>query len=239
MAARRSTLKKNGTCQDCYVSPFKENSIYCQNCLDKQKLGRQARAESNLCISCRDPITTGTLCERCRIRSRKNAVLRSQMWKQQSKCTKCGSDRDSELSKCASCRQLASESYLRSKKRNDDLGICVDCGKQSAIQGNRRCIACYVKRVAGKRTGDISRQQELQKLFEQQQGVCPYTGLILSLGVNADLDHKVPVSKGGTNAIENLQWVHKMANTMKWHYGEEEFLNMVETIASHRRLLRS
>lgn len=235
MAARRVVLKEDSVCQQCCVSQAKKDSIYCQSCLDKQKTSREARATAGICVYCRKPSTTGKTCNDCKTRSRINAAAKRQIWKEQSKCVKCGGERDSKLSKCIACRKLATESYIRSQKRYEDLGVCIDCGSASATPGNRRCVACYLKRVAGKRLGNAFRWQEIELLFDQQSGICPYSGLKLEIGIDADLDHKTPVSKGGSNEIENLQWVHSMANTMKWHYSEEEFLNMVCLIAARRQ----
>ncbi len=53
----------------------------------------------------------------------------------------------------------------------------------------------------------------LLALWEQQGRLCAITGLPIDGA--PQLDHKLPVSIGGTNSIENLQWVSKMANFAK------------------------
>jgi 5-methylcytosine-specific restriction endonuclease McrA len=74
----------------------------------------------------------------------------------------------------------------------------------------------------------------LDDKFDKQTGICPYTGRHLILGKDASLDHIVPSSKGGTNDLENLQWVFHKANEMKWNYSEEEFLGLVREIFLYR-----
>ena len=48
------------------------------------------------------------------------------------------------------------------------------------------------------------------------------------------LDHIIPVTLGGSTTVENLQWVHKQANQMKWNYREAEFLELIRQIAVYR-----
>jgi 5-methylcytosine-specific restriction endonuclease McrA len=64
----------------------------------------------------------------------------------------------------------------------------------------------------------------LQKIMENQGNVCPYFGVPIQVGINAELDHKTPRARGGTNDLANLQWVHTWANKMKLDMTEEEFL---------------
>lgn len=55
---------------------------------------------------------------------------------------------------------------------------------------------------------------ELRALWERQCGRCALTRLPLE-GMQPHLDHIVPVAAGGAHTIENLQWVHPMANHAK------------------------
>ena len=161
-------------------------------------------------------------------------AARRKTWKEQGKCVKCGGERDSERVKCGSCRELAKKTYERAKKRCKDRNLCLDCGKWFCLDGNARCKICYLKRVAHKRLGSTSKWKEIDGLFEQQSGLCPYTGIPLQLGLNAELDHKVPKSKGGTDDVLNLQWVYSKVNTMKWNNDEGDFLSLVKLVYEHK-----
>jgi hypothetical protein len=50
------------------------------------------------------------------------------------------------------------------------------------------------------------------------------------------IDHKMPKCKGGTNTIENLQWIYTPINFMKSGLTHEEFLGLINEI--HTNLLR-
>lgn len=66
--------------------------------------------------------------------------------------------------------------------------------------------------------------QELLGLWEKQHGVCGLTGVAIPSNVKPHLDHRIPQSKGGSHTIDNLRWVHPMANFAKRHSSDEEFL---------------
>ena len=144
-------------------------------------------------------------------------------------CITCGGNRDDERKTCSTCR-------IRIKQwRLDNLakGHC-KCGKQP-INDSNHCKSCYLKSVSFQNLGSISQWQELDNLFQSQNGICPYSGIQLILGVNSSLDHKIAKSCGGSNDIDNLQWTHKLVNQMKWDTEESQFLSMVLIIADNVR----
>jgi len=65
---------------------------------------------------------------------------------------------------------------------------------------------------------------ELLALLDKQNRRCPYSGRLLLIGDNASIDHKIPLDRGGTNDLTNLQWVDYHVNIMKWYRTDEEFL---------------
>lgn len=52
---------------------------------------------------------------------------------------------------------------------------------------------------------------------------------------NATVDHKKACSEGGSNAVENLQWVLKTVNKAKGAMSVEEFVSMCCHVADHAR----
>lgn len=67
-------------------------------------------------------------------------------------------------------------------------------------------------------------------LFLKQQKKCVYTGFPIQFGssysgveTTASLD-RIDSTKG--YYLENVQWVHKKINTMKWNFSHEEFVSL-------------
>ena len=52
----------------------------------------------------------------------------------------------------------------------------------------------------------------------------------MSLGKNCELDHIVPISRGGSNTPDNTQWVLMVCNRMKDNLTEQEFFELVKKI---------
>lgn len=71
----------------------------------------------------------------------------------------------------------------------------------------------------------------LNKL-EIQQYQCVYSGRKLILGQNASLDHIIAKSRGGSESLDNLQWVDRNVNYMKRALSHDDFLDLVRQIAS-------
>ena len=148
---------------------------------------------------------------------------------------------------CGTCMQNRRNKQARtqaSNSRNEKTtkGLCFMCGND-AVKSQRRkkvplCEKCYLKRTATTHFGNKERWMELHSLYEQQS-VCPYTGIKLKLGVDTSLDHKIPISKGGTNLIDNLQWVFDDGdidiNMVKCDLTDSQFRFLVERIADNIR----
>ena len=76
--------------------------------------------------------------------------------------------------------------------------------------------------------------QQLMDLLEQQEYRCALSGVKLTPEM-AELDHKVPLSKGGSNAISNVQWVHKRINRMKGSMKQDDFIDMCSKVSQWRK----
>ncbi len=78
--------------------------------------------------------------------------------------------------------------------------------------------------MAHRHLSDARLGPELLSLLEKQTWRCIYSGEELVPGVNASLDHRVPLSREGTRTLENVQWVSLKINRMKADLLEEEFI---------------
>lgn len=72
---------------------------------------------------------------------------------------------------------------------------------------------------------------EILALVESQDFRCALSGVRLSPDV-AQIDHIVPVSRGGGGEISNLQVLHKEVNRMKGTMGNLEFAEWCAKVAS-------
>lgn len=77
--------------------------------------------------------------------------------------------------------------------------------------------------------------KELWSLARRQKLRCPLSGLYLTRK-DISLDHIIPLSKGGSNTIENVRFVHRTVNNMKHDHTDAEFLSMCGDITLFTRL---
>jgi len=80
-----------------------------------------------------------------------------------------------------------------------------------------------------------NRGEKIKHKLEEQEYKCVYTGIVLIPGRNASLDHILPISRGGTHEIENLQWVDIQINRMKTDMTHQEFIQMCHKIVDLRK----
>jgi CRISPR/Cas system Type II protein with McrA/HNH and RuvC-like nuclease domain len=78
--------------------------------------------------------------------------------------------------------------------------------------------------------------EELIKEFIQRYGVyprCELTGKLINLNLSNsyELDHIIPISKGGESTFENMQIVLSSVNRMKAHYDLDEFITICNLVA--------
>jgi len=123
----------------------------------------------------------------------------------------------------------------RSVKRAAD-GYCYKCTINPAAPYLVNCVECWFKQKAGANTKSVRNAQALKDLWEKQDGKCAISGLPLTIGLNVSLDHIVPKSKGGSNKVDNFQWVLTSVNSFKLTNSLEEMFTICKAIISHNRL---
>lgn len=69
---------------------------------------------------------------------------------------------------------------------------------------------------------------ELQAIWDRQDGKCYFTGE--DLDKTANLDHIVPIKRGGGHDLVNLRWTTKQVNFMKRDMLDEEFIKVMKVI---------
>ena len=122
--------------------------------------------------------------------------------------------------------------------------------KNAQWQGGEFLSASYFKRLkdrAHKANIDVSIDiSDLENLFHQQKGRCAYTDLELKFSdVQSGINHKRVIDQtASVDRIDstkgyhknNIQFVHKTVNTMKWDLDENEFLDLVHKIYRYRQV---
>lgn len=101
----------------------------------------------------------------------------------------------------------------------------------------REKINALIKSRREKRNSDRTNPTalELFSLVESQGYRCSLTGDPIKEPSTASLDHKQPRALGGTNQVENLQWVLKEINDMKGTLTQERFIELCCKVADHHR----
>jgi 5-methylcytosine-specific restriction endonuclease McrA len=91
-------------------------------------------------------------------------------------------------------------------------------------QKNKQKTAMYAENRRARRASapGIVTDKEWQLLFIQQNGLCVYC--YSDLNKSVALDHKLPLSRGGSNELDNLQLLCRNCNSRKHTKTHEEFL---------------
>lgn len=72
---------------------------------------------------------------------------------------------------------------------------------------------------------------ELAKLWKRQRGKCVLTGRRLNR-TSAQLDHIIPVIKGGNGLVANLRWVHRDVNYAKRDLSDTDFYALCQEVVA-------
>lgn len=131
--------------------------------------------------------------------------------------------------RCSSCQEKHRRNNRRVYRERVIEGLCTCC-VQKATAGIY-CFKHWLKNIGNQK--GLANQKGialLKKLWEEQQGCCAITREVLIPGVNASLDHILPVSRGGRSIKKNLQWVTSNINHAKWDRTTEEFIQICRTV---------
>ncbi len=135
--------------------------------------------------------------------------------------------------RCDVCNKKKAEQAKKYRAKKRASGVCTECKSGVPVNGNTRCTTCVLKRASVKLWRDSSRWEDLANLFNKQNGLCPYSGVSLVVGKDAEVDHIIPKSKGGSSEINNLQWVLKGINRMKHGMAHKEFSELLSLIVKN------
>lgn len=209
----------------------------CTLCLERAKKNSAARyvllKKAKLCKNCNAPTAIGIYCVECK--SKQKNRLKEKI--KNNLCVVCGKNNPTNGQKCLGCYTEYQQNKLAKKNRRLAEGKCAFC--EDIRIHSTLCLSHYLKFTSKSHFGTVRYWCDLHEKFLDQNGICPYSGRKLVLGVDASLDHIVPKSRGGINEISNTQWVHLDVNFMKQSMLNEEFLCLIKDIYEFRLLRQS
>lgn len=165
-------------------------------------------------------------------------------------CTKCKeekeitsfykmtSSKDGFSYQCKTCIKQYTDKYTtlgiskerqKIKSRKDNLkGQCSSC-KRERLSTSKFCLYHFVYSIVNVwKLPKDKLENTIQGLIEKlefSEYTCHYSGLKITPGFSASVDHRIAKSRGGTHDLSNLVWCHRIINSMKCELSEKEFIN--------------
>lgn len=125
-------------------------------------------------------------------------------------------------------------------------GHSKQCGSCGAKETYNEVIPAAIWNIIGRHTGRgnsrvikmLLTKEEATMLYEKQDRKCALSGLSIIFPKN-NREYRAKVQTASLDRIDsskdyevnNVQWVHKIVNTMKMHFSQEEFIKMCKLIA--------
>lgn len=206
---RRKKWSEQQYCAHC-KNPF-SSPEHKTLCLDPLNAERQELREKGLCRDCQCEFGSVEHKEKC-LNARRNL---------DGICWRCGKHQDSEEhQRCKETTRVAKKELYHKRA---DIGECPGhSGRVAVVRG--RCEECWFRTFGKSAVGSSLAWKSLREMFYTQQEKCRYSGETLLPGVNASLDHIVPISRGGPRLLSNVQWTTFAINKLKDNLMESEFL---------------
>lgn len=157
-------------------------------------------------------------------------------------CTECTNQFQSKrhrprCPKCSHSRWVAQMKTGRERRYKERIEqkLCLDCGKEPCIGESKWCEYHWIMRLVRNRfslKGESAQNLSniLLKKLHEQNFICYYTGLPLTVGINASIEHLLPQSNNPDYSHDpnNLVWVRLEINKMRNNFSFNEFLFFCE-----------
>lgn len=193
---------------------------------------------NRLCINCGLAIEAGNNtrhCDKCRkVHNERSTIKTTERRKDKSLCVHCG--KPSDKNSCDPCSIKVKTAKKKRYHKNKSMGLCPECGSQP-IGNISVCEKHYLSNASKAALKTTKYAKDLKDLFLKQDGKCYYTGFKIEMGVNASLDHRIPVSSGHEDVfkLSNLVWSDLRINKMKNAISEEKFLDICDAVSRNRK----
>ena len=174
-------------------------------------------------------------CGRCLDRARNHNKQRREVLQAKGLCA-CGGKTPKGRRLCSTCADYHRKRSKEIYEQRLAVGACRRCGVPATV--GRACFKCWVKARAVNRLGGARLTNDLLALWHNQSGKCAYTGLPLIPGPTVEVDHLIPVSRGGKHQADNLVWTLSTINLLKGERTAEEFIDDLPEIIGILRLVK-
>ncbi len=203
------------------------------------------RIAEGLCKDCgaeRGADGTSLLCRPCATKhsaraSTTKAALRVKWAADETACNNCGATLAGMAFRlCESCRSYSRSHYHSNEKgrraAKRGTGVCVRC-PQAATHKSGYCRRHWLEGCLS-RYGFAREQYDAMWAKLEAQGFrCYYTGVELVPGINASLDHRIPLSRGGDPLDpDNCVWCDRLINAFKSKLTEAEFVERCRSVVN-------
>lgn len=148
------------------------------------------------------------------------------------RCLELNDRADKKL--CSKCKIIRNKETSDRVDRYKIENRCIRCGvkkQENILESNIFvCVNCWFSDLSKYNTKTRKNLNLIRDLMYKQNWKCAYTGVNLIPGKNASLDHKIPRSRGGSDNIDNLEWVCLSINYAKGRLTKEEFLGLILSV---------
>lgn len=143
----------------------------------------------------------------------------------QKKCTKCG-----EIKDLSEFRKRSNQNGYRS--------WCKKCADSYTNKETPNAFWTKLKSNLRRSYGEFNATTEEIKNKLGEPNICHICGGLIESRKEAELDHVIPLSKGGETSLDNLKWAHKLCNRMKHDLRLDEMVEHIEKILKYQKELQ-
>ena len=156
------------------------------------------------------------------------------------------------MKKCCRCGQSFDFSaFSKDRTRKDGLQPrCVSCAKAKKQQeildaidfeNHPKQTKTWIRNLLHVGVWNLSLKDRItyaEELYKRllERPYCRYSSTKLIPTVDCHLDHKIPTSKGGTNDLDNIEFISKRANQAKSDMTPDEFIAFCQIVSNWAKL---
>ena len=233
-------MKKSKNCKKC-GNKFISDKKHCNKCLMMYRIRDRKRMEMGLCRTCckNKPEFGKTMCLKCL--DKKNIANKNlyKLRKSLGVCRNgCGKKVYINHLYCKECLIKSNEYGRKQYKKNIDNDLCPRCRVRKILNNKQSCKECLWDGILRK---NYITFKEADKLLKQQNYICPLSGRKLIKGVNASIDHIIPIGKHRKDKnhklakVSNIRIVDIDVQFWRRNFTDQKIIKVSEDITKHNK----